>query len=112
MALTPALDLKTLFEVISAGAIFLGGVGRVGREVGRWGGGVKIWLACSHHCVSIRTQFPFHFFLLYGPLTNRGVPGTLSGFPRSARLWSPTGEDLAIFRPVGLAEKLRFWVDP
>ena len=40
-----------------------------------------------------------NFFLLYGPLTTDGVLGAISNFPRPPPVWSPTGEDLAVFRP-------------
>ena len=36
------------------------------------------------HCMSIRTQVLYHFFFYMGPLTNDGVQGAISKFPRSA----------------------------
>ena len=59
----------------------------------------KSWLGYSHHCASIQTLVPFHFFVLYRPLTKTGVPGAITKFPRSAPFEGPTGEDLAIFLP-------------
>ena len=36
------------------------------------------------------------FFFDKDPLTNDGGPSAISEFPRSAPLWSPTGEDLTV----------------
>ena len=56
----------------------------------------KTWLAHSHHCVSVQTQVLFKFFFV-DPLTNDGGPRfNLQEFPRSAPLWGPTSEDLAV----------------
>ena len=58
----------------------------------------KSCLAHGDHCVLIQTLAPFHFFLLYRPLTNEEVPGVMFKSLRLAPLWGPTGEDLAVFR--------------